>query len=112
MAMRGMSALLEDVGDARGHGLLNLKLEDKVNALGDKLLGVLDGDVRIVAVVEDEQFHAGGGGGGRDALCDGDGKGHFRALDGEAEAQAARTRDQPVLAVLRLGNDSRDEPES
>jgi hypothetical protein len=76
----------------------------KVNALGDKLLGVLDGDVGIVAVVEHEQFHAGGGRGGGDTLGHGDGEGHLRALDGETEAQAARARDQPVKAILRLGH--------
>ena len=70
---------------------------------GDKLQGVLDGDVRIEAVVEDEQFHTGGSCGLRDTVGDGYGKGQFSALDGEAKAQAARTRDQPVLAILRLG---------
>ena len=62
----GNVSLAEDVGDARRDGLLNLKLEDKVNAFDDKLLSVLNGDVRIEAVVEDEQFHAGGSGGLRD----------------------------------------------
>jgi hypothetical protein len=34
----------------------------------------------------------------------GNGEGQLRALHGEAEAQAARARNQAVLAVLRLGH--------
>jgi hypothetical protein len=92
------------VGDAWTSVFLDLKLEDQVDALGDKLLRVLDGDVRIVAVVEQDKLHAGTRSGGGYAFGYSDGKGHFGALDREAEAEPFGTGDEPVLAVLRLGD--------
>ena len=100
----GNVSLLEDVGHARGDVLLDLELEHEVNAFGDKFLGVPDGNIGVVAVVEDEKLDAGCGGRGSDALGHSDGEGQLRALDRQAEAQAAGARNQPVLAVLGLGD--------
>ncbi len=58
MAMRGISAFFQNVGDARRHRLLRLEFKNQIHALGDKFLSVADGGIRIEFVVEDHQFHA------------------------------------------------------
>ena len=52
--------LFEDVGHARRGRLLDLELEHQIYALGDELFGVLNSNVRVIAVVEDQKLDAGG----------------------------------------------------
>jgi hypothetical protein len=97
-------SLLEDVRDARGDCFLHLELEDKVDTARDEFRGIPDSNIGVVAVVEDEEFDAGGGSGGCDGVGYGDGEGHVSALDGEPETETAGAGDEAVAAVLRLGD--------
>ena len=60
---QGNVSLFEDVRHTGRHMFLHLELDRQVHALGDKFLGVLNGNVGVVAVIEHEQFDAGCGGG-------------------------------------------------
>ena len=56
MAMSGMPASRYFDGDRRGDGLVGLELDDQIDAVPDQELGVLDRDLRLVAVVDDDEL--------------------------------------------------------
>ena len=92
------------VGDDRGYLLLDLELDDEIDAGANEFLRVLERGGRVVAVVEYHQVYARGRGGRLQALCDSLGEGHLCALAGEAEAQFQRQADQPIEAVSGAGD--------
>lgn len=104
MAMRGISAFFQNVGDARRHRLLRLEFKNQIHALGDKFLSVADGGIRIEFVVEDHQFHAGSGCSRGNSLCQGNRERQLGALDGKPKVQAAWPRNQPAKPVVGLGH--------
>ena len=45
-------------GDRRGHGLVGLKFDDEVDFLLDEMLGVAQRNLRLIAVIHDDQLEA------------------------------------------------------
>ena len=92
------------IGDDRRDVLVDLELDDDVHALADEGLSVLDGDLRVVVVVEHHEVDPDGR--RRAAQTGGHGlrERHLRRLPAEAEAQLARPRDVAVLAVGALAD--------
>ena len=56
MAISGMPASRYFDGDSRGDGLVGLELDDQIDAIPDQKLGVLDRDLRLIAVVDDDEL--------------------------------------------------------
>ena len=82
--------------------LLNLKFDDQVDPVGDKLLRIADRRGGVVVVVEDHQIHAGRGRGRPEALGNCLREGQVFRLASKAEPYFSRTGGQPVQAILRL----------
>ena len=99
-----MSAFLKMCATRGATCLLDLELDGQVNPLGHEFLGVLDGDVGVVTVIEISNSTPDAAAADGDALRHGHREGHLGALGGKAEAQPAGAGDQPVKAVLRLGH--------
>ena len=56
MAMIGMPGLVIARGDGRRHRLVGLELDHEIDALANQVLGVAERDLRLVAVVDDDQL--------------------------------------------------------
>jgi hypothetical protein len=56
MATSGMAASRYLAADGGGHRFVRLELDDEVHAFADEVLGVAQRDLRLVAVVDDDQL--------------------------------------------------------
>src|ERR1700694_5004167 len=90
------------VCNRRRNSLINLKLNNEIDALADKFFGVPHRYSRVVLVIQDHQVDASRGGSGSEALPDGLGKRHSQGSSPESKAHLPRPRDQPVKTVLGL----------
>ena len=70
MAISGMPRLVVRRGDRRRHRLVGLELDDQIDAFADQQLRVLERDLRLVAVVDDDQLDLLALGGAHQAVVD------------------------------------------
>ena len=106
----GDAGLGDLVGDDGCDVFVDLELDDDIDAFTDEGLGVFDGGLGVVVVVEYDEVYADDGGGRAEAGGHGLREWHVDTLAAEAEAQFARTSDVAILAVSSLPPRSRDGP--
>ncbi len=80
-------------GDLGSDGLVGLELDHEVDVFAHELLGVLERDLRLIAVVEDDQLDVFGFGGALEALVHLAGEGDVLSLGGVADAVPPATPD-------------------
>src|ERR1700761_6048272 len=90
------------VRNDRRYLLLNLKFNDQVDPVGDKLLRIADRNGSVIVVVEDHQVNAGGCSRRPQAFGDRLREGQVFGLPPEAKANFSGTRGQPVKPILGL----------
>ena len=106
----GDLGFLEDVRDVRSDVLLHLKFQHQVDALAHKFLGILDGHIGIIAIVQLQQFHTGSCGSRRYACAHCNRKRHLRTLRGESETQSSWAARQGGIVHSVPGQHSHGEP--
>ena len=98
----GNIGFFENVGDVGSYVLFYLELQHQVDPLAHKLLGILDCDVGVIAIIQLQQLNARRRCSRGNAGSHGYREGHFRTLRREAEAQSARPGHQAILPALSL----------
>jgi len=87
------------VRDSRRSRFFHLEFEHQVHALSHEFFGVVHRHCGIVAVIENDQLHAGGRRSRYHALRHRLAERHLRTLHRESKAQSTRTRYKPVLPL-------------
>ena len=85
IAIIGMPRLVVGRGDRRRDRFVGLELDDQIHAFADQQLRVLDRDLRLIAVVDDDQLD-------------------LRALGGADEAGVDLVGERAVLALAGIAD--------